>query len=125
MADKRARCGHKRTSESRHWSAQRQSWTVDCVARSSGLRSLNRIFLFVRGYHPVHHARREALDVGATHPHRTAVSRPDGRSGKGRKAAGEESPGSTDKRCRITSGGGNPRESATEIRPPVLRDRQG
>jgi len=31
-----------------------------------------------------------------------------------RKAAGEESPGSTDKRCRITSGGGDPRESATE-----------
>ena len=42
------------------------------------------------------------------------VSRPDGRSGTGRKAAGEESPGSTDERCRITSGGGDPRESATE-----------
>ncbi len=30
----------------------------------------------------------------------------------------EESPGSTETRCRITSGGGNPRESATENKPP-------
>ena len=33
--------------------------------------------------------------------------------------AGEESPGSMETRCRITSGGGDPRESATESRPPV------
>src|SRR5580698_4927917 len=46
------------------------------------------------------------------------VSRPDGRSRYGRKAAGEESPGSIDIRCRITSGGGNPRDSATENEPP-------
>ncbi len=46
------------------------------------------------------------------------VSRLDGRSGKGRKVAGEESPGSMDMRCRITSGGGNPRDSATENKPP-------
>jgi hypothetical protein len=46
------------------------------------------------------------------------VSRLDGRSGKDRKVAGEESPGSTDERCRITSGGGDPRDSATENRPP-------
>ncbi len=45
------------------------------------------------------------------------VSRPDGRSRKCRKAAGEESPGSIDMRCRITSGGGDPRESATENEP--------
>ena len=32
--------------------------------------------------------------------------------------SGEESPGSTETRCRITSGGGDPRESATENRPP-------
>jgi len=31
---------------------------------------------------------------------------------------GEESPGSIDIRCRITPGGGNPRESATENEPP-------
>ncbi len=34
---------------------------------------------------------------------------------------GEESPGSTETRCRITSGGGNLRESATESKPPDLR----
>src|SRR5689334_16760408 len=31
---------------------------------------------------------------------------------------GEESPGSTEARCRITSGGGDPRDSATENKPP-------
>jgi len=31
---------------------------------------------------------------------------------------GEESPGSTETRCRLTAGGGDPRESATENRPP-------
>ena len=48
------------------------------------------------------------------------VSRPDGRSRYGRKVAGEESPGSIDMRCRITSGGGNPRDSATENEPPAF-----
>ena len=33
-------------------------------------------------------------------------------------ASGEESPGSMERRCRITSGGGDPRDSATESRPP-------
>ncbi len=31
----------------------------------------------------------------------------------------EESPGSTGIRCRLTAGGGNPRESATENKPPT------
>ena len=31
----------------------------------------------------------------------------------------EESPGSTRERCRLTAGGGDPRESATENKPPV------
>src|ERR1700722_14504518 len=31
----------------------------------------------------------------------------------------EESPGSTEIRCRITSGGGDPRESATENKPLI------
>ena len=49
--------------------------------------------------------------------------RPDDRL---RRKAGEESPGSTEIRCRITSGGGDPRESATETyRQPGLRRRQG
>ena len=30
----------------------------------------------------------------------------------------EESPGSTEKRCRVTPGGGDPRDSATESKPP-------
>ena len=32
----------------------------------------------------------------------------------------EESPGSMETRCRITSGGGDPRESATENKPPAV-----
>src|SRR5689334_19657327 len=32
---------------------------------------------------------------------------------------GEESPGSTEVRCRVTPGGGDPRESATESTPPL------
>ena len=42
----------------------------------------------------------------------------------GETLRGEESPGSTEARCRVTPGGGNPRESATESKPPVL-PRQG
>ena len=64
------------------------------------------------------------LDATDLSPHHKDVSRPDGRSGYGRKAVGEESPGSIDIRCRITSGGGNPRESATENEPlPNLKGR--
>ena len=57
------------------------------------------------------------LDAARLSPHHRPVSRPDGRSGDHRKVAGEESPGSIDIRCRITSGGGNPRDSATENEP--------
>ena len=46
------------------------------------------------------------------------VSRPDGRFCCAERLAGEESPGSIDIRCRITSGGGDPRDSATENEPP-------
>ena len=60
------------------------------------------------------------VDAAAINPHAMGVSRPDGRSCYGRKAAGEESPGSIDIRCRITSGGGDPRESATENEPPAF-----
>src|SRR5215212_7871078 len=47
--------------------------------------------------------------------HIAAVSRPGGRS---EPRLGEESPGSTEAWCRITSGGGDPRDSATESKPP-------
>ena len=33
----------------------------------------------------------------------------------------EESPDSTRQRCRVTPGRGNPRESATENKPPRMR----
>ena len=65
-------------------------------------------------------AGRYRLDAAALSPHALGVSRPDGRSRYGRKAAGEESPGSIDIRCRITSGGGDPRDSATENEPPAF-----
>ncbi len=58
------------------------------------------------------------LDAALRNPHAFPVSRPDGRSRYGRKVAGEESPGSIDIRCRITTGGGDPRDSATENEPP-------
>ncbi len=38
---------------------------------------------------------------------------------------GEESPGSTEVRCRVTPGGGDPRESATERTPPNPRRSAG
>src|SRR6185295_4979915 len=54
-----------------------------------------------------------SLDLPPLSPHIFPVSRPGGR-----RFTAEESPGSTETRCRITSGGGDPRESATENRPP-------
>jgi hypothetical protein len=62
-------------------------------------------------------AGRSGVDRLPFNLHERGVSRPDGHSRWRRKAAGEESPGSIDIRCRITSGGGNPRESATENEP--------
>jgi hypothetical protein len=44
---------------------------------------------------------------------------PDGRMAAFRRARKEESPGSTEVRCRVTPGGGDPRESATENTPPA------
>ncbi len=41
------------------------------------------------------------------------------RCGNGETRRGKESPGSTETRCRLTAGGGDPRESATESRPPA------
>ena len=39
--------------------------------------------------------------------------------------SGKESPGSTEVRCRVTPGGGDPRDSATESRPPDCASRKG
>jgi hypothetical protein len=60
----------------------------------------------------------DTFDSGCKRSYLFCVSRPDGRFGEHRKVAGEESPGSMDVRCRITSGGREPRESATENKPP-------
>ena len=51
---------------------------------------------------------------------RGIASRPDGR-----RACTEESPGSMETRRRITSGGGDPRDSATESKPPRASPPQG
>src|SRR5262249_14678293 len=48
-------------------------------------------------------------------PRFVLARRLDGRSPQ----RGEESPGSTEVRCRVTPGGGDPRESATESTPPA------
>jgi hypothetical protein len=62
-------------------------------------------------------ARESVLDAPRfTRPSLPPARRPDGRCC--RKAA-EESPGSTGIRCRLTAGGGDPRESATENKPPA------
>ena len=50
------------------------------------------------------------------------LSRPDGRMVAALpfiEGRGEESPGSTETRCRVTPGGGDPRDSATESIPPA------
>jgi hypothetical protein len=48
--------------------------------------------------------------------HLSPARRPDGRC---RLKTAEESPGSTGIRCRPTAGGGDPRDSATENKPPA------
>jgi hypothetical protein len=68
---------------------------------------------------------RSALDAGPSPPHSYPISRPDGRSGKDRKVAGEESPGSTDIRCRITSGGPIPSRGEASGTVPQRADRRG
>jgi hypothetical protein len=62
------------------------------------------------------------LDLQLRSPLIPAASRPGGR-GRGSGLCGsipaEESPGSKDQRWRLTAAGGDPRESATEKRPPA------
>jgi hypothetical protein len=65
------------------------------------------------------------LDAMAAKPFITSVSRPDGRFAGVAYHGGEESPGSMEARCRITSGGGDPRDSATESKPPAEPSGEG
>lgn len=57
------------------------------------------------------------LAVRPPAPYTNAGRWPDGRSA-GLRPGGEESPGSTETRCRVTPGGGDPRDSTTESKPP-------
>src|SRR5262245_7339736 len=69
------------------------------------------------------------LDRRGASPLIGLVSRPDGRCRAnrlcGHTRAVEESPGSRDCRWRLTAAGGDPRESATEKRPPGRGNPQG
>ena len=96
------------TAFQRHFRPER----VDGVADLSTVATLDRLLVG---------AVRQGLTRLGRNAYLHPVSRPDGRSGKGRKAAGEESPGSMETRCRVTPGGGDPRESATESKPPRRR----
>ena len=66
------------------------------------------------------HEGRENVDADLRKAHLASVRRPGGRGGA---CSVEESPGSTVKRRRVTPARGDPRDSATESKPPDLRDR--
>ena len=55
-----------------------------------------------------------AFDFPLPYAYLPSASWLDDRCRKARKGAGEESPGSMETRCRVTPGGGDPRDSATE-----------
>ena len=77
-----------------------------------------------RKFKLTHDPQSGFLDVAAAGAYGTMASWPDDRrfSFTGER---EESPGSTEKRCRVTPGGGDPRESATEIKPLADYPQQG
>ena len=65
----------------------------------------------------------DGLTLASHGPTSTPASWLDDRCRYARKGAGEESPGSMETRCRVTPGGGDPRDSATENKPPAVRRR--
>ena len=71
---------------------------------------------------PIHPERGHPLDLRPPRLLSPPASRPGGRC-RGTGLCGpipvEESPGSRDQRWRLTAAGGDPRESATESRPPA------
>jgi hypothetical protein len=58
-------------------------------------------------------------ELRLTLPTREPIARSASRPGGRDVTRIEESPGSTEKRWRLTAAGGDPRESATEIEPPI------
>jgi len=93
-------------------------WGRVRFARAVAFCTVNAaIFPIPRRKGPVRRAcdsRGRFAEIGA-HPISSHTRRSDGRSPSGLAVGGrEESPGSTEARCRVTPGGGDPRESATE-----------
>ena len=62
------------------------------------------------------------LDLLPIGGHISAARQSDGYPLRFLLVQGEESPGSTETRCRVTPGGGDLRESATESKPPVKNE---
>jgi hypothetical protein len=65
------------------------------------------------------------LDLAIRNAYLVIASWPDGRLLITRERQREESPGSSETRRRVTPGGGDPRESATEIKPLGISPQQG
>ena len=84
----------------------------------------NLAMRWTRRMDTVSRVRRELDDKTAPGPvwPRQTAGRPLLIHGPGPRTV-EESPGSTGMRCRLTTGGGDPRESATEITPPAQASR--
>ncbi len=66
------------------------------------------------------HRRGGQLTRMSYRPYVALIRRLGGRGSKAGNGAVEESPGSTETRCRVAPGGGDPRESAAESRPPAI-----
>jgi len=65
-------------------------------------------------------SKPSALDGTSPKPLITVVSRPDGRSALKYRVRRRGKSGLQEARCRITSGGGDPMDSATESKPPSV-----
>jgi hypothetical protein len=89
-------------------------WSCRCSIREEGRQPGERD----HGYPAqVYQARDVPALTGAPLPsHVPCARRPDDRCCREMM---EESPGSTGIRCRLTAGGGDPRDSATENKPPA------
>ena len=96
-----SRTSRRTTTRRRATSSRRSSATS--VPRASTASRMRRRCETLRA--AVNGIRRACLIWPRKAPRSTRVSRPDGRSCLCRKVAREESPGSMDMRCRITSGG--------------------
>ena len=104
------------------WMAWRMPRPSPAARRRQLMRALDRAL--ITGPRDLQRLRRR-LTRRAGPAHDTAASGGQTTAGPRCKAGLEESPGSTGKRCRLTAGGGDLRESATESRPPARTRSQG